>query len=30
MKSLQILVAGPVRSGDGDRPELIQANLARM
>ena len=30
MKSLQILVAGPVRSGTGDREDLIHANLERM
>ena len=27
---LQILVAGPLRGGTGDRPDLIQANLDRM
>lgn len=30
MKALQILVAGPVRSGTGDREDLIKANLYRM
>ena len=30
MKSCLILVAGPVRSGTNDRPELIAANLNAM
>lgn len=30
MKIMQILIAGPVRSGTDDRPELIDANLKRM
>src|SRR4249919_3127296 len=29
-KSLMILVAGPYRSGTGDRPELIAANIKQM
>src|SRR4051812_7647211 len=29
-KGLMVLVAGPYRSGTGDRPELIAANLAAM
>jgi hypothetical protein len=28
--ALMILVAGPYRSGTGDDPELIEANVARM
>lgn len=30
MKTLQILIAGPVRSGTDDRPERIEANLERL
>lgn len=30
MKTLQILIAGPVRSGTDDQPERIEANLERL